>query len=101
MDINYNLDMERGPFYQLLSFAEAAEIWKIDPSTLRKAVADGRLYPGVDCRKFGKQWVVTVDAMARVFSRTGRTDFSPWSRFITSLRKARTAEHPTEDFTLR
>lgn len=101
MDINYNLDMERGPFFQLLSFAEAAEIWGIDQSTLRKAVADGRLYPGVDCRKFGKQWVVTVDAMARVFSKTGNMDYSPWSKFLTHLRLARAAKNPSQDFTLQ
>lgn len=84
MEINYTLDMEYGNFYRLLSFAEAAEIWKIDQSTLRKAVADGRLKPGKDCRKFGKQWVVTVDAMAREF----RGGLVPFSQFLVDLRKA-------------
>lgn len=97
MDINYNLDMERGPFAQLLSFAEAAEIWRVDQSTLRKAVATGRLVEGRDCRKFGKQWVVTVDAMRREF----RDGWSPWSNFLVDLRKARAAENPTKDFTLQ
>lgn len=97
MDINYTLDMERGPFSQLLSFAEAAELWRIDQSTLRKAVASGKLKVGVDCRKFGKQWVVTADAMHREF----RGGWAPWSVFLTDLRKARAEENPTENFTLQ
>lgn len=55
------------PFNHLLSFSEAAEIWNIDQSTLRKAVANNKLLEGRDCRKFGKQWVVTVDAMIREY----------------------------------
>ncbi len=87
------LDMRDGPFNELLSFAEAADIWGIDQSTLRKAVADGRLVPGRDCRKFGKQWVVTVDAMARIFCRIpSKHDYSPWSEYLVRLRKAREAE---------
>lgn len=97
MDINYTLENERGNFYRLLSFAEAAEIWGVDQSALRKAVSAGRLRPGRDCRKFGKQWVVTVDAMAREF----RGGLAPFSRFLVDLRKARAAENPAEDFTLQ
>lgn len=96
MDINYTLDTERGPFAQLLSFAEAAEIWGIDQSTLRKAVAAGRLVEGRDCRKFGKQWVVTVEAMRKLY----QGNWNPWVSFLTDLRKARAAENPEDDFTL-
>ncbi len=87
MTINM-LDMQGGAFDGLLSFSEAAEIWKVDESTLRKAVANGRLKEGHDCRKFGKQWVVTVKAMAREF----RGGLSPYSVFLVNLRKARKAE---------
>jgi len=84
------LDMEGGPFARLLSFAEAAEIWGIDQSTLRKAVADGRLRQGRDCRKFGKQWVITVDAMAKVFNRSAcPCDYRPWSEYLVDLRKSK------------
>ena len=86
------LDMENGPFWKLLSFAEAAEIWKIDQSTLRKAVADGRLKPGVDCRKFGKQWVVTTDAMAREFHGA----WGPWNAYLLPMREKR-AQFPGEN----
>ena len=41
MDINYTPDTEKSPFFHLLSFAEAAEIWGVDQSSLRKAVAAG------------------------------------------------------------
>lgn len=86
MDVNM-LDMQGGPFAELLSFAEAAEIWKKDQSTLRHAVLNGRLKVGIDCRKFGKQWVVTADAMHREFG-----GWAPWSCFLTDLRKAKREE---------
>ena len=79
------LDMRGGPFDELLSFAEAAEIWRVDQSALRKAVAAGRLQPGRDCRKFGKQWVVTAEAMHREF----RGGWEPWARYLVELKKAR------------
>ena len=41
----------------------------------------------LDCRKFGKQWVVTADAMHREFG-----GWEPWSKYLTDLRKARIAE---------
>ena len=82
------LDLSGGPFDGLLSVAEAAEIWKIDQSSIRKAITDGRLKEGWDCRKFGKQWVVTAAAMHKVF----RGGWSPWSQYLTELRKQRTAE---------
>lgn len=72
-----------GPFAQLLSLSEAAEIWGIDESTIRKAIAANRLYPGVDCRKFGKQWIVTAAAMQRVFDPQGNT----WAAFISDIRE--------------
>lgn len=79
------LDMQGGAFADLLSFSEAAEIWKIDESTLRKAVASGRLKEGRDCRKFGKQWVVTTDAMRREF----RGGWAPYAQYLVNLRKER------------
>lgn len=71
-----------GSFAQLLSLSEAAEIWGIDESTIRKAIAAGRLKPGIDCRKFGKQWVVTAHAMRQVFAPFENT----WSDFMYDLR---------------
>lgn len=55
------------PFDGLLSPADAAAIWHIDESTLRKALSDGRLKEGTDAMKFGKQWIITVKAMNRIY----------------------------------
>ena len=57
----------KSPFDSLLSCADAALLWQMDESTLRKAIGDGRLREGSDVMKFGKQWVVTVKAMTRLF----------------------------------
>lgn len=54
-------------FDGLMSFADASELWGLNESTLRKAVSYGKIVAGVDARKFGKQWVVTYDAMLREY----------------------------------
>ena len=55
------------PFDGLMAFSDATELWGLNESTLRKAVAYGKLIDGVDVRKFGKQWIVSVDAMIREY----------------------------------
>lgn len=55
------------PFDGLMSFADASELWGLSESTLRKAVTYGKIVPGVDARKYGKQWVVTREAMGREY----------------------------------
>ena len=57
----------KGNFDSLLSCADAALIWKLDESTLRKSIISGRFKEGTDAMKFGKQWVLTVKAMTREF----------------------------------
>lgn len=54
-------------FDGLMSFAEAAQRWNIDDSTLRKAAASGRFIENVDIKKFGKQWVIREASMKNVF----------------------------------
>ncbi len=55
------------PFDGLLAFSDATLIWKLNESTLRKAVSYGKLVNGVDVCKFGKQWVVSIEAMKREY----------------------------------
>ncbi|MCQ2498692.1 MAG: hypothetical protein MJ133_06865 [Lachnospiraceae bacterium] len=50
-----------------MSFADATQLWGLNESTLRKAIAYGKLINGVDVCKFGKQWVVSVEAMKREY----------------------------------
>lgn len=56
-------------FDKLLSFKEASTLWNLDDSTLRKAVASGKLIEGEDVKKFGKQWVITTDAMEKIYGK--------------------------------
>ena len=55
------------PFDGLIAFSDATELWGLNESTLRKAVIYGKLVNGVDVCKFGKQWVVSVEAMKREY----------------------------------
>ncbi|MBQ6863218.1 MAG: DUF2442 domain-containing protein [Clostridia bacterium] len=58
------------PFDGLMAFSDASSLWGLHESTLRKAVAYGKLVNGVDVCKFGKQWVVSVRAMQREYGNT-------------------------------
>lgn len=55
------------PFDGLMAFSDATELWGLNESTLRKAITYGKLVNGVDVCKFGKQWVVSMEAMNREY----------------------------------
>ncbi len=55
------------PFDGLISMADATNIWGLNESTLRKAISYGKLVNGVDVCKYGKQWVISMDAMKREY----------------------------------
>ena len=55
------------PFDGLMSFGDATELWQLNDSTLRKAITYGKLVNGVDVCKFGKQWVISSEAMKREY----------------------------------
>jgi len=51
---------------ELMSTKEAAEIWGLDESTIRKRIDD---FPSGTVRKFGKQWVVSRKGMEKIFGK--------------------------------
>ena len=55
------------PFDGLMAFSDATTLWALNESTLRKAITYGKLVEGVDVCKFGKQWVVSTEAMKREY----------------------------------
>ena len=55
------------PFDGLMAFSDATDIWGLNESTLRKAIIYGKLINGIDVCKFGKQWVVSINAMKREY----------------------------------
>lgn len=65
--------LQATPFDGLISFSDATALWGLSESTLRKAVSYGKLKDGIDVRKFGKQWIVTLDAMRREYGEPNRT----------------------------
>ena len=55
------------PFDRLMAFSDATELWCLKESTLRKAISCAKLKNGIDDCKFGKQWVISMDAMLREY----------------------------------
>lgn len=58
------------PFDGLIAFSDASELWGLNESTLRKAITYGKLVNGVDICKFGKVWVISIEAMQREYGAT-------------------------------
>lgn len=57
------------PFDGLMAFSDATALWGLNESTLRKAITYGKLVNGVDVCKYGKQWVVSINAMQREYGK--------------------------------
>ena len=66
-ELYYNGTAVQTPFDGLLAFSDATLLWGLNESTLRKAIAYGKLVNGRDVCKFGKQWVVSSEAMRREY----------------------------------
>ena len=57
------------PFDGLMAFGDATLLWGLDENTLCKAIAYGKLVNGVDACKYGKQWVISTEAMKREYGQ--------------------------------
>ena len=55
------------PFDGLIALSDATALGGLDESTLLKAISYGKLVNGVDVCKFGKQWVISSEAMQREY----------------------------------
>ena len=66
------IETEINPLLFILTTQEAGYIWNKDPQEVRaSAIGSGhrnaRLVEGKDCRKSGKTWLITTEAMYRLF----------------------------------
>lgn len=52
----------------IFTASEAARLWQLDESTVKKACQQGR-FTEDEARKSGGTWIVTRDGMERVYSR--------------------------------
>ena len=54
-------------FDGLIALSDATTLWGLNESTLRKAISYGKLKEGIDVMKYGKQWVISMEAMVREY----------------------------------
>ena len=57
------------PFDGLIAMSDATLLWGLHESTLRKAIAYGKLVNGIDACKYGKQWGISAEAMKREYGQ--------------------------------
>ena len=65
--IVYNISMNNNAFKDLLSLKEASNIWNVEESVLRRHILNGKFIIDIDAKKFGKQWIITRQAMERLY----------------------------------
>ncbi|MBO6088824.1 MAG: DUF2442 domain-containing protein [Lachnospiraceae bacterium] len=66
-ELFFNGETIQTPFDGLIAFSDATQIWGLNESTLRKAIAYGKLIDGQDVCKYGKQWVISYESMKREY----------------------------------
>lgn len=66
-ELFYNSKIIHTPFDGLIAFSDATQLWGLNESTLRKAIAYRKLMNGIDVCKFWKQWVISKSAMEREY----------------------------------
>lgn len=54
-------------FKGLISLKDASMKFEKAESTLREAISRGKFKEGIDCKKFGKQWVFDIKALEREY----------------------------------
>jgi len=72
-ELFFNGETVKTPFDGLIAFSDATQLWGLNESTLRKAIAYGKLINGIDVCKFGKQWIISSDAMKREYGEPEAT----------------------------
>lgn len=66
-ELYFNGEVISTPFDGLMAFSDATRLWGLNESTLRKAISYGKLVNGIDVCKYGKQWVISMEAMRREY----------------------------------
>lgn len=54
---------------EIMTFAEASAKWNLNDSTLRKLVKTQRLKEGIDFRKSGNTWIITKEAIEKIYGK--------------------------------
>lgn len=60
---------EKNRFEGLMAITEASILYGTSVSTIKRKVREGVLIEGEDIKNYGRQWVVTEEAMDRVFGK--------------------------------
>ena len=66
-ELYYNGITIESKFDGLIALSDATILWGLNESTLRKAISYGKLKVGVDVSKYGKQWIISMEAMVREY----------------------------------
>lgn len=61
-------------FENLITLEEAAEKWDINPMDIMEKIANEEFIKDIDIKRFNKQWILSNNAMTRVFGSLNQED---------------------------
>lgn len=67
LDLSKYGEVKEKCFIDLLSAQEIARKYGIADSTVRKAIMEGRLKEGIDCKKYGKGWAIKKESAQKLW----------------------------------
>ena len=61
--------MRNNPIFEVFTPTEAAIVWGLDESTIRKSIYNGKFIEGVDYRKSGRITLISKVAIERLYGK--------------------------------
>lgn len=56
---------------QLIDMSTAEKLYNRDKSSIKRAIQKGKIKEGVDCQKFGRDWVFLKENMDKIYNVKG------------------------------
>lgn len=54
---------------KLIDMTQAEERYSRDKSTIKRAISSGKIKEGIDCKKFGRDWVFLKENLDKIYKR--------------------------------
>ena len=54
---------------QLIDMSEVEKRYEREKSTIKRAISSGKIKEGIDCKKFGRDWVFLKENLDKIYKK--------------------------------